>query len=49
MPLPRSDTPARIVSNTDVYGFELDDEDMGALDSLDQGKKGALVQAVNNS
>lgn len=48
VPLPKSDTPQRIVSNSDVYGFDLDDEDIEALDSLDQGRKGAIVQAVNN-
>jgi diketogulonate reductase-like aldo/keto reductase len=49
VPLPKSDTPQRIVSNADVYNFELDEEDMKALDDLDQGSKGAIVQAVKNS
>ncbi|CAO2649050.1 Nn.00g099990.m01.CDS01 [Neocucurbitaria sp. VM-36] len=48
VPLPKSDTPSRIVSNADVYGFELDEEDMAKLDGLDQGKSGAIVQVVNN-
>ena len=49
MPLPKSDTPARIVGNADVYGFELDEEDIQGLDGLDRGKEGAIVQAVSNS
>lgn len=49
VPLPKSDTPSRIEANADVYGFELDEEDMKALDGLDQGAKGAIVQAVTNS
>lgn len=49
VPLPKSDTPQRIISNADVYDFRLDEEDMELLDRLDQGKKGAIVQAVNNS
>jgi diketogulonate reductase-like aldo/keto reductase len=48
VPLPKSDTPSRIVSNADVFGFELTDEDMKELDGLDQGRKGAIVQAVQN-
>lgn len=35
-PLPKSDTPSRIQSNSDVYSFELDEQDMAALDSLDR-------------
>ncbi|KAL8685503.1 MAG: hypothetical protein Q9218_007722 [Villophora microphyllina] len=48
VPLPKSDTPERIEANADLYTFELDDADMGTLDSLDQGGKGAIVQAVKN-
>ena len=46
--LPKSDTPSRIQANADVYGFELTDEDMKTLDSLDQGARGAIVEAVKN-
>ncbi|KAH6866981.1 NADP-dependent oxidoreductase domain-containing protein [Alternaria rosae] len=49
VPLPKSDTPSRIVGNADIYGFELDKEDMAKLDGLDQGAKGAIVQAVTNA
>ena len=49
VPLPKSDTPSRIASNADVFGFELNDNDMRELDNLDQGNKGAIVQAVNNN
>ncbi|PSR99251.1 NADP-dependent oxidoreductase domain-containing protein [Coniella lustricola] len=47
--LPKSDSPDRIKLNADVYGFSLDDKDMDLLNSLDEGPKGALVMAVNNS
>jgi diketogulonate reductase-like aldo/keto reductase len=43
-PLPKSDNPARIKQNADLYGFELDAEDMKTLDALDQGEKGAISQ-----
>ena len=49
VPLPKSDTPSRIEANADVYGFDLDQEDMSKLDGLDQGANGAIVQAVQNS
>lgn len=47
-PLPKSDTPSRIESNADVYDFELDSDDMGRLDSLDQGAAGAIEESVVN-
>ena len=48
VPLPKSDTPSRIKENADVYDFELSPEQMKALDDLDEGKDGAVVQAVVN-
>ncbi|KAF2134252.1 Aldo/keto reductase [Dothidotthia symphoricarpi CBS 119687] len=48
VPLPKSDTPSRIVNNAEIYGFELDSDDMAKLDGLDQGSKGSIVQAVSN-
>ncbi|KAM0544710.1 hypothetical protein ACHAPJ_011697 [Fusarium lateritium] len=48
VPLPKSDTPERIRANADVFGFDLEDKDMKALDDLDQGAAGAIVQAVDN-
>ncbi|KAK5090699.1 hypothetical protein LTR05_000874 [Lithohypha guttulata] len=47
--LPKSDTPSRIKENGDVFNFEISDEDMKALNDLDEGAGGAIVQAVTNS
>ncbi|GLB37563.1 putative aldo/keto reductase family protein [Lyophyllum shimeji] len=42
VPLPKSATPSRIHSNTQLYDFELAAEDVTALDALDRGKDGAI-------
>ncbi|KAH7132093.1 NADP-dependent oxidoreductase domain-containing protein [Dendryphion nanum] len=49
VPLPKSDTPSRIHQNAQIFNFKLDEEDMKLLDGLDQGRDGAIVQAVTNS
>ena len=43
VPLPKSATPARIHSNTKLYDWSLDEEDMAQLDALDKGKEGAVT------
>jgi diketogulonate reductase-like aldo/keto reductase len=40
--LPKSISASRIASNANVYDFELDKEDMEAIDGLDEGREGAI-------
>ena len=42
-PLPKSDKPERVVSNADVYDFEISAEDMASIDALDRGAEGAIT------
>jgi diketogulonate reductase-like aldo/keto reductase len=42
VPLPKSATPSRIHSNTELYDFSLGEADMLKLDNLDKGKAGAI-------
>jgi 2,5-diketo-D-gluconate reductase A len=37
--IPKSVTPSRIVENADVFGFELDDDDVAAVTALDRGQR----------
>ena len=40
--IPKSATPARILENSDLFGFELDQSDMAAIDALERdGRTGA--------
>ncbi|MBE0417671.1 MAG: aldo/keto reductase [Coriobacteriia bacterium] len=40
--IPKSATPERIRENADVFGFELSDAEMAAIDALDRGEAGRL-------
>lgn len=48
VPLPKSDNSERIAQNADVYGFELNQEDMSQLDEQNTEGSGSLVLAVSN-
>jgi diketogulonate reductase-like aldo/keto reductase len=48
VPLPKSDDTGRIKTNATAFQFALDRHDMELLDGLDQGRAGAIVQAVDN-
>ena len=37
--IPKSVTPSRIAENLDVFGFELDTDDLAALTGLDKGRR----------
>ncbi|WP_445397418.1 aldo/keto reductase [Streptomyces sp. LE64] len=37
--IPKSVTPSRIVENIDVYGFELDTEDLAAISALNENRR----------
>lgn len=43
VPLPKSENPDRIKANADVYGFELSDDEIAAIDALDKGKEGSIT------
>ncbi|KZV67874.1 Aldo/keto reductase [Peniophora sp. CONT] len=42
VPLPKSANPERIAHNAHIFDFNLSEEDMAALDGLDQGDAGAI-------
>lgn len=48
VPLPKADNPEHIVGNSNVFDFDISEEDMAVLNALDQGSAGAIVEAVAN-
>ncbi|KAH7885518.1 NADP-dependent oxidoreductase domain-containing protein [Phlebopus sp. FC_14] len=43
VPLPKSSQPQRIISNGQVYDFDIEADDMAKLDGLDRGGNGAIT------
>jgi len=43
MPLPKSSQPKRIISNIQVFDWNIESMDMAKLDALDRGKEGAVT------
>ncbi|KAG8854810.1 hypothetical protein FRB96_007339 [Tulasnella sp. 330] len=43
VPLPKSSQTSRVLSNSQVYDFELNADEMKQLDALDKGKDGAVT------
>ncbi|KAI0360892.1 Aldo/keto reductase [Trametes cingulata] len=41
--LPKSAQPERVVSNANVFDFEIKEEDMATVNALDRGKEGAVT------
>lgn len=41
--IPKSTNPARLKQNIDIFGFELDQEDMKKMNELDQGGKARIL------
>lgn len=48
VPLPKADNPEHIRGNSNVFDFDISEEDMAVLNALDQGSAGAIVEAVDN-
>ena len=42
VPLPKSETPSRIISNAQLYDFALEEKDMAELDALDRESAGSV-------
>lgn len=40
--IPKSQNPGRIAQNLDVFGFELDDDQLARIDGLDRGEAGRI-------